>query len=127
MIDIEEQDGEGFRVAAAPVLPDPIECVRHAIEEQRAIRQPGQRIVKGIVDELALGLPLLGDIAADAGDSDHARFRTAQHGVVPEDDAPLPRPRRDLHLDVCADDSAADGFQKSETKTKGPKALWDTC
>src|SRR6266851_127882 len=83
VIDIQEKHRERLATFAA----GPAQRVRHAIEKQRAIGQTGQRIVEGVVNELALRLTLFRDVAADARHSQDAVLRTSQDRVVPQDDA----------------------------------------
>ena len=104
VIDVEQKHREGLAAGALRR----VERVRDTIEEQRAVRKSGQRIVKRIVDELALRFALLGDIASDAGRAENAVLGAAQHGVVPKNDSLLAGAREDLHLDMCPDHAAPD-------------------
>jgi hypothetical protein len=49
-VEVEEEDGEQLlRPPGALVLPGALERELEVIEEQRAVRQPRQRVVEGVV------------------------------------------------------------------------------
>ena len=116
VIDVEQKHREGLAACALRR----VERVRHTIEEQRAVRKSGQRIVKRIVDELALRFALLGDIASDAGRAENAVLGAAQHGVVPQNDSLFAVAREDLHFDVCPDHAASDVLEKAAAELIAP-------
>jgi hypothetical protein len=64
-IQIDEQDGAGFSIAAPRVA----ETTAQAVHEQNAVREPGERIVQGIVDQALFGLLASGDVGLRARDA----------------------------------------------------------
>ena len=66
VVEIEEDHGDRARVPAREH-----ERVRHAIEKERAIRQPGERVVKCLMRELGLQRLALADVARVEHDAAH--------------------------------------------------------
>lgn len=66
VVEVDEQDGETAVLALAA-----FEAVLGAGIEQQAVRQPGQRVVVGQIQQLGRRLPGRGDVAQDA---DHAQY-----------------------------------------------------
>ena len=60
-VEVEEEDGDA---ALAPARAP--QRLAEAVEEQRAVGQPGERVVQRAVGELELGALALGDVARDA-------------------------------------------------------------
>jgi hypothetical protein len=66
-VEVEEQHGgAGVRVPALRAA----DRLREAVEEEHAVRQPGQRVVQRVVLQALLGLAAVGDVGLGA---DHAR------------------------------------------------------
>ena len=65
-VDVEEEDREHGALAA----PGAGDGEREAVHEQRSIRQPGQRVVEGLLGELLLEALAVGDVGLRAGQAD---------------------------------------------------------
>ena len=127
-VEVEEQQRQQPRVPAQPVQPG-----LEVLAQQRAVGQPGERVVQRLRGEARLELLALGDVAQDAGEQAHLGADLADREVERErravapladdlpadaDDAPLPGAavpvevavvlgavgRRHEHADVAADD-----------------------
>jgi hypothetical protein len=79
------------------------ERAAETIEEQRAIRQSGQRVVEGVVQQLLLETAAFGDVFADRCGADHAPFDVVQQRVIPRHGAALAETRHDFAFIVRRD------------------------
>ncbi len=97
-VHVEEEDGEAqVRLALQERhrLPQPV-------HEQRAVRQPGESVVKRVVEELLLGFLALGDVGLRSGHPRRLALRVAHRRAAQQDPPPGPVRMADavLHLQV---------------------------
>src|SRR4051812_31068160 len=76
-VDVEEEDRGGPGAAAGPAA----QREREPVAEQRAVRQPRQRVVQRAVSERELGLAPRGDVARDG---DEGAVDGAQRALDPD-------------------------------------------
>ena len=108
-VEVHEQHGAALLRAPAPAG----QRAAQAVHEERAVRQPGEAVVEGVVLELLLRAPALGDVRADRGASVDRAREVVEHGVVPGDEAALAVERQHLLLLVRGEHAGVDAAGES--------------
>ena len=81
-VEVEQRDGLALAARAG-------ERELEVLLQQRAVRQPGERVVVGEVGDLLLGRAALGQVDAGAASSRSRGRRRRARRVAPGDDAPV--------------------------------------
>ena len=111
VVEVEEQQGDVVAAAARP-----LERVLDAVQEQRPVRQPGERVVECLVRELVLEHAPLGHVVRREHDAAHRLVvqEVAEDALDrPEAAVCVPQPQLPLHLGLRRDGVAASSATSS--------------